>query len=61
MFESSWQKVFGVIPADSKSLSKQLKKGSCVLYVGGMAELFCSSPKKEAVFLKGRKGFILGL
>ena len=50
--------VFGVIPADAKTLSKRLTKGSFALYVGGMAELFCSSPEAEAVFLKSRKGFI---
>jgi len=50
--------VFGVIAADGKTLAKRLKSGSFVLYIGGMAELFRSSPKREAVFLKGRKGFI---
>lgn len=50
--------IFGVLPADGKSLARQLKRGSVVLYIGGMAELFRSSPKREAVFLKGRKGFI---
>ena len=50
--------VFGVIPADAKTLAKQLKANSLVLYVGGMAELFKTSPKRDAVYLKGRKGFI---
>ena len=51
--------IFGVIPADGKTLSTRLRLGgSFVLYVGGMAELFFSSPVRETVFLKGRKGFI---
>lgn len=50
--------IFGVIKADRKSLANQLTKGSFVLYVGGMIELFRSSSKREAVFLKQRKGFI---
>ena len=32
------------------------KKGTFVLYIGGMIELFYSSPKEEVVFLKERKG-----
>ncbi|KAL1518622.1 hypothetical protein AB1Y20_002910 [Prymnesium parvum] len=52
--------VFGVIDASGKTLAKQLARpaSSVVIYVGGMAELFRSSPKREAVFLKKRKGFI---
>jgi len=52
--------IFGVIDASSNTLSKRLSgaKGSCLIYIGGMVELFYSSPKREAVFLKGRKGFI---
>ena len=54
--------MFGVIAADSKTLAKRLAKeggsGSFFLYIGGMAELFKSSPKKETVFLSNRKGFI---
>lgn len=52
--------VFGLIDASSSTLSKRLSRprGSLVLYIGGMIELFYSSPKKEVVFLKQRKGFI---
>lgn len=52
--------IFGLVEAGKKSLSSRLKRkgGSLYLYVGGMAELFRSSRKKEVVFLKGRKGFI---
>ena len=41
-------------------LGERLKrrKGSCVIYVGGMVELFHSTPKRETVFLKKRKGFV---
>ena len=44
--------VFGVIPADGKTLARRLQKGSFVLYIGGMAELFRSSPRRETVFLQ---------
>ena len=52
--------VFGVIDAAGPVLKKRLarNRGSVVLYVGGIAELFASSPKEEAVVLKARKGFI---
>jgi len=52
--------VFGLIDASSSTLSKRLSKprGTFVLYIGGMIELFYSSPKEEVVFLKERKGFI---
>jgi len=52
--------VFGVIDAAGPVLKKRLRKnrGSFVLYVGGIAELFASSRKDEAVYLKSRKGFI---
>lgn len=53
--------VFGLIDASSSTLSKRLSRprGSLVLYIGGMIELFYSSPKKEVVFLKQRKGSAL--
>jgi len=45
--------IFGLISASKKSLQKQLRKrgvdGCCVLYVGGMAELFLSCDKEEKV------------
>jgi 2-acylglycerol O-acyltransferase 2 len=49
--------IFGLIDASRKSLTSRLTKGkSFVLYPGGIAELFLSSPTKEAIF--ARKGFI---
>jgi len=52
--------VFGLIDASKQVLVKRLKRagGSVVIYIGGMVELFMSSPKQEVVFLKKRKGFI---
>ena len=52
--------VFGCIDASGSYLKSRLqrRKGSVVLYVGGMVELFYASPKKETVFLKKRKGFV---
>ncbi|CAJ1413578.1 unnamed protein product [Effrenium voratum] len=50
--------MFGVIDASSSTLAKRLTRGSFVLYIGGLIELFYSSPKQEVVFLKQRKGFI---
>ena len=46
--------VFGCIDASGSYLKSRLqrRKGSVVLYVGGMVELFYASPKKETVFLK---------
>jgi hypothetical protein len=49
--------IFGLIDASKNSLTKRIKKGkSFVLYPGGIAELFLSSPKEERIF--ARKGFI---
>jgi len=57
--------IFGTLDASGKTLSKRLGRppaaghtSSVILYIGGMLELFFSSPKNEAVFLTGRKGFI---
>ena len=49
--------VFGLVDAGKKSMVKMCQKGKCmVLYVGGIAELFMSSSKEEAI--KSRTGFI---
>lgn len=54
--------VFGLIDASAKSLRSHLSKGgvegSCVLYTGGIAELFRCSDTQEQLILKKRKGFI---
>lgn len=54
--------VFGLIDASAKSLKAHLSKGgpegSCVLYTGGIAELFRCSDSQEQLILKQRKGFI---
>lgn len=50
--------IFGLVDASKSSLKKELKKNCVVLYVGGIAELFLSSPTAEQLFLKRRKGFI---
>jgi 2-acylglycerol O-acyltransferase 2 len=52
----------GVISASKSSLSKHLKTpgidGCVQIYVGGMAEVFKSSPLEERLFLSKRRGFI---
>jgi hypothetical protein len=54
--------VFGLIDAGGPSLRKHLSKGgvegSCVLYIGGIAELFRCSESHETLILQKRKGFI---
>jgi hypothetical protein len=50
--------LFGLCDASKASLKKELKRQSVVLYVGGIAELFLSSPTEEKLYLKRRKGFI---
>lgn len=54
--------VFGLIDAGAKSMKKHLSKGgiegSCVLYIGGIAELFRCSDTQETLILQKRKGFI---
>ena len=54
--------IFGLVDASRKSLQKHFQKpgidGCLVLYVGGIAELFKSSPDEERLFLSERKGFI---
>lgn len=39
-------------------MSSALRKTSIVLYVGGIAELFLSSPSEERLYVGKRKGFI---
>ena len=49
--------IFGLTDASKKSLTKRISAGkSFVLYPGGIAELFLSSPTEEVIFC--RKGFI---
>jgi 2-acylglycerol O-acyltransferase 2 len=49
--------IFGLLDASKKSLTRQIKNGkSFVLYPGGIAELFLSSPRREMLLV--RKGFI---
>ena len=49
--------IFGLIDASKKNLLKHISKGkSFVLYPGGIAELFLSSPTEEVILC--RKGFI---
>ncbi|KAL7575323.1 hypothetical protein ACA910_001842 [Epithemia clementina (nom. ined.)] len=54
--------IFGLQSASKTSLVQTLKnkgvRGTVVLYVGGMAELFLSSQQEERLFVKHRKGFI---
>lgn len=54
--------IFGLTSATKKNLiqtfQKQGARGTVVLYVGGMAELFLSSEREETLYLKKRKGFI---
>ncbi|CAM9638091.1 unnamed protein product [Choristocarpus tenellus] len=49
---------FGLISASSRSLARALSKTSVVLYIGGMAELFLSTPHEERLYAAKRKGFI---
>jgi hypothetical protein len=54
--------IFYLISASKQSLQKTLRhkgvRGTIVLYVGGMAELFLSSTQYEKLYLLQRKGFI---
>jgi hypothetical protein len=54
--------IFNLISASKQSLQKTLKqkgvRGTIVLYVGGMAELFLSCHMEEKLYLLKRKGFI---
>ena len=55
--------VFALMSASKASLLSHFQRnkgvrGSVVLYIGGMAELFLSSEHEERLYLKKRKGFI---
>lgn len=54
--------IFYLISASKQSLQRTLKqkgvRGTIVLYVGGMAELFLSDQQYEKLYLLQRKGFI---
>jgi len=56
--------IYGLTAASGSNVRRILQKktkdirGSIVLYVGGIAELFKSSRKEERLYLKSRKGFI---
>ncbi|CAB9499666.1 Diacylglycerol O-acyltransferase 2 [Seminavis robusta] len=54
--------IFGLVDASRKSMQRHFQNkgidGCLVLYVGGIAELFKSSPVEERLFLSQRKGFI---
>lgn len=51
--------LFGTCDAATKPMTKRLSAGkSCVLYIGGIAELFLASGSSETLYVKKRKGFI---
>ena len=51
--------LFGVCDAAPKPMARRLEaKKSCVLYIGGIAELFLTSGRDEKIFAKKRKGFV---
>jgi Diacylglycerol acyltransferase len=50
---------FGLIDASRRSLTKALKHQSVVIYVGGMAELFLSTPTEERLYIAKRTGMLL--
>jgi Diacylglycerol acyltransferase len=50
---------FGLIDASRRSLTKALKHQSVVIYVGGMAELFLSTPTEERLYIAKRTGMQL--
>jgi len=56
--------IWCLIDASAPNLKRHLRRetagpeGSVVIYVGGMAELFLSSPDEERLYLSKRKGFI---
>jgi hypothetical protein len=51
--------IFNLIDASAGSLRRHLgKRGSVLIYIGGIAELFKSCRTEERLYLKQRKGFI---
>jgi hypothetical protein len=51
--------LFGTCDAANKPMHSRLQKGkSCVLYIGGIAELFLASGACETLYAANRKGFI---
>mmetsp|Transcript_24622 Transcript_24622/g.53085 ORF Transcript_24622/g.53085 Transcript_24622/m.53085 type:complete len:280 (-) Transcript_24622:1313-2152(-) len=51
--------IFNLVDASASSLKRILKKkGSVLIYIGGIAELFKSCRTEERLYLKKRKGFI---
>eukprot|EP00192_Tetraselmis_astigmatica_P013957 CAMPEP_0117696540 /NCGR_PEP_ID=MMETSP0804-20121206/28730_1 /TAXON_ID=1074897 /ORGANISM="Tetraselmis astigmatica, Strain CCMP880" /LENGTH=307 /DNA_ID=CAMNT_0005510691 /DNA_START=15 /DNA_END=939 /DNA_ORIENTATION=- len=50
--------IFGSCDASSRTLLKTLKQKSCVLYAGGIAELFLTDDLEEKLYVNKRKGFI---
>lgn len=55
--------IYGLTPATNSNVRRVLQngigtKGSLVLYIGGIAEMFKSSQKEERLYLKNRKGFV---
>ena len=50
--------VFGLVDASKGSLMRALTRHGVVIYIGGIAELFLSSARREVLFVQKRKGFI---
>lgn len=51
--------IFNLVDASASNLKRILKKrGSVLIYIGGIAELFKSCRTEERLYLKKRKGFI---
>jgi len=48
----------GCEPATSSNFKALLKRGSCAVVVGGLAEMYMQDESRERILLKSRKGFI---
>ena len=49
----------GAIGASKPSMSRALQEGNSLMLIpGGVAEMFYSTPGKETILLRGRKGFV---